>query len=75
MDERDVILENLEIAESKYIKSFRITTPDPSVLDFELSVPASDPARPYISLPRPLGTHKRVSGTCQSITTHAELPI
>ncbi|KAM6498584.1 hypothetical protein JOM56_006532 [Amanita muscaria] len=59
IDERDAILENLEIAESKYITSFRITTPDPSVLDLELPVPPPNPERPYISLPRPLGTQKR----------------
>ena len=59
--ERDGYLENLEIAESKYIKSFRITTPDPSVLDFELNVPPPNPDRPYISPPQPLG-HRRVSG-------------
>ncbi|KAK2461512.1 hypothetical protein APHAL10511_005975 [Amanita phalloides] len=60
IDQRDAILENLEIAESKYIKSFRITTPDPSVLDFELTVPPPNPNRPYISLPQPLGVHKRL---------------
>ncbi|KAF5323627.1 hypothetical protein D9611_005517 [Ephemerocybe angulata] len=53
IDERDEILENLEIAETKYISCFRVTTPDPSVLDF---VPTAqhDPARPYISRPLPL---------------------
>ena len=60
--ERDGILEHLETAESKYITSFRITTPDPSVLDFELNVPPPNPERPYISLPQPLGGHRRVSG-------------
>ncbi|KAF8347052.1 hypothetical protein F5887DRAFT_1178097 [Amanita rubescens] len=60
--ERDGYLENLEIAESKYIKSFRITTPDPSVLDFELNVPPPNPDRPYISPPQPLGHRRRPRG-------------
>ncbi|KAF8628209.1 hypothetical protein AX15_003997 [Amanita polypyramis BW_CC] len=59
INERDLILENLETAESKYISSFRTTTPDPSVLDFELTVPPPNPNRPYISPPQPLGAHKR----------------
>ncbi|TFK26704.1 hypothetical protein FA15DRAFT_754865 [Coprinopsis marcescibilis] len=58
IDERDEILENLEIAETKYISSFRVTTPDPSVLDFVPSPPA-DPTRPYISRPLPLGPQRR----------------
>ncbi|GLB35780.1 putative calcium-dependent channel, 7TM region, putative phosphate [Lyophyllum shimeji] len=54
IDERDEILENLEIAETRYIGSFRVTTPDPSIADYE---PPSlvDPSRPYISRPLPLG--------------------
>ncbi|KAJ3499739.1 hypothetical protein NLJ89_g10066 [Agrocybe chaxingu] len=54
IDERDEILENLEIAETKYISSFRVTTPDPSILDF-VPPPPADPSRPYISRPLPLG--------------------
>ncbi|KAG6919045.1 hypothetical protein DXG01_009755 [Tephrocybe rancida] len=54
IDERDEILENLEIAETRYIGSFRITTPDPSIMDFQ--PPAEiDTDRPYISRPLPLG--------------------
>lgn len=53
IDERDEILENLEIAEAKYISCFRVTTPDPSILDFVPPVPL-DPSRPYISRPLPL---------------------
>ncbi|KAI0073700.1 hypothetical protein K474DRAFT_1666269 [Panus rudis PR-1116 ss-1] len=34
IDERDEILENLEIAETKYINSFKLSTPDPSIADF-----------------------------------------
>ncbi|PPQ64239.1 hypothetical protein CVT24_008642 [Panaeolus cyanescens] len=58
IEERDEILENLEIAETKYISSFRITTPDPSILDFVPPAPA-DPSRPYISRPLPLAPQQR----------------
>ena len=34
IDERDEILEQLEIAETKYINSFKLSTPDPSIADF-----------------------------------------
>jgi calcium permeable stress-gated cation channel len=55
IEERDEILENLEIAEARYISSFRITTPEPSVTDFRPPVPPpKDPSRPYISRPLPL---------------------
>ncbi|TCD68080.1 hypothetical protein EIP91_011533 [Steccherinum ochraceum] len=59
IDERDEILENLEIAETKYINSFKLSTPDPSLADF-VPIPrlipgdANNPPRPYISRPRPL---------------------
>ena len=54
IDERDEILENLEIAETRYISSFRVTTPDQSIADYEPPVSA-DADHPHISLPRPLG--------------------
>ncbi|KAF9444596.1 hypothetical protein P691DRAFT_796399 [Macrolepiota fuliginosa MF-IS2] len=54
IDQRDEILENLEIAETRYISSFRTTTPDPSIADYE-PPPPPDPRRPYISRPLPLG--------------------
>ncbi|RXW19335.1 hypothetical protein EST38_g6518 [Candolleomyces aberdarensis] len=54
IDERDEILENLEIAEAKYISCFRVTTPDPSILDFVPPAVPHDPSRPYISRPLPL---------------------
>lgn len=57
--ERDEILENLEIAETKYISSFRVTTPDPSILDFVPTPPPIDPSKPYISRPLPLANQKR----------------
>ncbi|KAG6842425.1 hypothetical protein C0991_007555 [Blastosporella zonata] len=53
IEERDEILENLEIAETRYIGSFRVTTPDPSIADFQPSLPV-DMDRPYISRPLPL---------------------
>ena len=58
IDERDEILENLEIAETKYISSFRVTTPDPSVLDFVPTQPGV-PSRPNISRPLPLLPQQR----------------
>lgn len=54
IDERDEILENLEIAETKYISSFRVSTPEPSVADLPPISPPADPNRPYISRPLPL---------------------
>ncbi|KAG5647674.1 hypothetical protein DXG03_008397 [Asterophora parasitica] len=54
IEERDEILENLEIAETRYISSFRVTTPDASIADYENSGPV-DSDRPYISRPLPLG--------------------
>ncbi|KAJ3879447.1 hypothetical protein F5051DRAFT_402847 [Lentinula edodes] len=57
IEERDEILENLEIAETRYINSFRLTTPDPSLADWEPPAP-EDSSRPYISRPRPLGLNK-----------------
>ncbi|KAF8807999.1 hypothetical protein BYT27DRAFT_7190091 [Phlegmacium glaucopus] len=59
IDERDEILENLEIAETKYISSFRVTTPDPSVLDFVPTPPPTVPSRPHISRPLPLSPQQR----------------
>ena len=65
IDERDQILENLEIAETRYISSFRTSTPDPSIADLEVPVPDPAPAvqdvaprngRPEISRPRPLNS-------------------
>jgi hypothetical protein len=54
IEERDIILEQLEIAEAKYISSFRVTTPDPSLLD--LNAPPTDTdGIAYISRPKVLG--------------------
>ncbi|KAI0651968.1 hypothetical protein C8Q79DRAFT_1018843 [Trametes meyenii] len=65
IDERDEVLENLEVAETKYINSFRLTTPDPSIADWEPPVPPpkeepNSPPRPPISRPLPL-SHSAVS--------------
>ncbi|KAJ3750872.1 hypothetical protein DFH05DRAFT_1468929 [Lentinula detonsa] len=60
IEERDEILENLEIAETRYINSFRLTTPDPSLADWQPPAP-DDSSRPYISRPRPLGLNKSSS--------------
>ncbi|TFK77484.1 hypothetical protein BDN72DRAFT_46203 [Pluteus cervinus] len=58
IEERDEILENLEIAETRYIGSFRVTTPDPSITEFKPNIP-QDPTKPYISRPLPLGNGAR----------------
>jgi hypothetical protein len=55
IDERDEILENLEIAETRYISSFKLSTPEPSIADFQPQPPPADPNRPQISRPRALG--------------------
>ncbi|KAJ3721861.1 hypothetical protein C8R42DRAFT_709961 [Lentinula raphanica] len=39
IEERDEILDNLEIAETRYINSFRLTTPDPSLADWQPPAP------------------------------------
>jgi hypothetical protein len=72
IDERDEILENLEIAETRYITSFKKSTPDPSIADLELPIPETIPehpaedrgpqnGKPLISRPRPLNGTARVS--------------
>ncbi|KAJ7597412.1 hypothetical protein C8J56DRAFT_920009 [Mycena floridula] len=52
IDERDAILENLEIAETRYINSFKLSTPDPSIADFQPS--PQDSTRLHISRPKAL---------------------
>ncbi|KAG7099739.1 hypothetical protein E1B28_001554 [Marasmius oreades] len=58
IEERDEILENLEIAETKYINSFKLSTPEPSLNDAE-PFPPPDDSRPYISRPKKFG-HRRM---------------
>ncbi|KAJ4485701.1 hypothetical protein J3R30DRAFT_3655075 [Lentinula aciculospora] len=65
IEERDEILENLEISETRYINSFRLTTPDPSLADWEPPAP-EESSRPYISRPRPLGLNKSRSRSRRS---------
>lgn len=60
IEQRDEILENLEIAETQYISSFTVTTPDPSIADYLSTVgegtdEEAGVGRPYISRPKPLG--------------------
>ncbi|KAI0299794.1 hypothetical protein BC826DRAFT_1090413 [Russula brevipes] len=54
IEERDVILEQLEIAETKYISSFRITTPEPSIADLNPAPTSDTEGITYISRPRML---------------------
>ncbi|KAG1766395.1 hypothetical protein EDD22DRAFT_878114 [Suillus occidentalis] len=57
IEERDEILENLEVAETRYISSFKISTPDPSIADLEVLAPSGSeetPSRPHIGRPRAL---------------------
>lgn len=60
IEDRDEILEKLEIAETRYINSFKLTTPEPSIDYLPSTIPVSDqpppvPPKPDISRPRPLG--------------------
>ncbi|KAG2159608.1 uncharacterized protein EDB93DRAFT_1236924 [Suillus bovinus] len=55
--ERDEILENLEVAETRYISSFKISTPDPSIADLDILASGGSeitPSRPHIGRPRAL---------------------
>lgn len=54
IEERDIILEQLEIAETKYISSFRVTTPDPSLVDLNAAPAGDTDGIGYISRPRVL---------------------
>ncbi|KIJ21976.1 hypothetical protein PAXINDRAFT_63506 [Paxillus involutus ATCC 200175] len=66
--ERDEVLHNLEVAETKYISSFKLATPEPSIAELGigaqppilLTEKSEKPERPYISRPRALvGPHHR----------------
>ncbi|THH08733.1 hypothetical protein EW145_g2508 [Phellinidium pouzarii] len=52
--ERDSILENLEIAETRYIASFRLTTPDPSVAELPMPPEDENSIKRHISRPKTL---------------------
>lgn len=59
IEERDYILQQLEMAETKYISSFRLATPDASMAD--LSAPPEEEhggLKMRISRPRALGGSK-----------------
>ncbi|TFY70914.1 hypothetical protein EVG20_g2098 [Dentipellis fragilis] len=63
IEQRDDVLNNLEIAETRYISSFRLSTPDPSIADL-ITAPATETeGLPHISRPRALSgsqtTHRR----------------
>jgi hypothetical protein len=60
IEERDIILEQLEIAETKYISSFRITTPEPSIADLNPGHAGDSEGIAYISRPRVLGGSVRL---------------
>jgi len=62
IEDRDIILEQLEIAETNYILSFRMTTPDPSLLDLNTAPAGETDGIGYISRPRMLSgsTARRV---------------
>ncbi|KAI0308375.1 hypothetical protein B0F90DRAFT_1807574 [Multifurca ochricompacta] len=64
IEERDEILERLEIAEAKYIASFRMSTPEPSFVDLNLTPAGGTHGITHISRPRKLtgssaGTRRR----------------
>ncbi|KAI0319045.1 hypothetical protein OF83DRAFT_1170563 [Amylostereum chailletii] len=63
IEERDTILEHLEIAETKYVMSFRLSTPEPSIADFEppgrMSSNREIDGNPRISRPKALGSPQR----------------
>ncbi|KAL1737393.1 hypothetical protein EV714DRAFT_278873 [Schizophyllum commune] len=72
IEERDEILESLEIAETRYIKSFRISTPDPSIVDLQPQPPEPE-GRPYISRPLPLRGSQRYRGARRRTTSNKAL--
>ncbi|KZS96094.1 hypothetical protein SISNIDRAFT_451774 [Sistotremastrum niveocremeum HHB9708] len=63
--ERDVILNHLEMAETRYIASFKLSTPDPSIMDIDqmalihAAPETPNEGRPFISRPRALGGSQR----------------
>lgn len=53
--ERDQILQNLEIAEARYIASFRLSTPEPSIADLPMPPDDKEEMKARISRPKALG--------------------
>lgn len=73
IEERDEILENLEIAETRYISSFRLSTPEPSIADLQPAPVSDTEGIPYISRPKALnGTRVRPIFVSHS---HSLIPI
>ena len=60
--ERDVILNNLELAETRYINSFTLSTPSPSVVDFEAPQEPKAPP-PDEGLKQRIGRPRALSGS------------
>ncbi|KAI5123599.1 hypothetical protein M0805_003416 [Coniferiporia weirii] len=74
--ERDSILENLEMAEARYIASFRLTTPDPSIAELPMPPADEDDIRTHISRPRALAgsNHARSQRRRQKASSSSTAP-
>ena len=59
--ERDHILGQLEMAEARYIASFKLATPDPSVADLGPSSDGGNSLKRRISRPKALAGYQHVS--------------
>lgn len=75
IEERDIILEQLEIAETKYISSFRVTTPEPSIADLNPAPGRDSEGIAYISRPRVLGGTVRPHLSDDQVILFMELPL
>lgn len=58
---RDIILNNLEVAEIQYINSFQLSTPIPSIADYE--APAAPPPTEVSELKRRISRPKALRGS------------
>lgn len=54
IEERDRILHNLEVAETHYISSFRLSTPEPSMMELHIPPEDENDMKNHISRPRAL---------------------
>jgi hypothetical protein len=61
--ERDIILNNLELAEAKYIDSFQLSTPLPSVDDYPLHEEPFQEKLASARLKERIGRPKALSGS------------
>lgn len=58
------MLNNLEVAETRYINSFKLSTPSPSVIDYEVpEEPAEEPQRASNSLKQRIGRPRALTGS------------